>query len=128
MIVLLICIKQIMINTRSRVYAFIYRKLLVEGKRIVDGDKLIYSITLKKAFAYPNTSSYFGSYTDLVNNKNLVVELYEEDNDYESSDINTLIEPYKDKLTSYTYIFETKDSIENSYLIELAKLNRGSEF
>ncbi len=100
----------------------------VEGKRIVDGDKLIYSITLKKAFAYPNTSSYFGSYTDLVNNKNLVVDLYEDDNDYESSDINTLIEPYKDKLTSYTYIFETKDSIENSYLIELAKLNRGSEF
>ena len=100
----------------------------VEGKRIVDGDKLIYSITLKKAFAYPNTSSYFGSYADLVNNKNLVVDLYEEDNDYESSDINNLIEPYKDELTSYTYIFETKDSIENSYLIELAKLNRGSEF
>lgn len=100
----------------------------VESKRIVDGDKLIYSITLKKSFAYPNTSSYFGSYTDLVNNKNLVVDLYEEDKDYKSSDINTLIEPYKDKLTSYTYIFETKDSIENSYLIDLANLNTQSKF
>ena len=43
-------------------------------------------------------------------------------------DINKLIEPCKDELTSYTYIFETRDSIDNSYLIELAKLNRGSEF
>ena len=100
----------------------------VEGERRVEGDKLIYSITLKKAFAYPNTSLYFGSYNDLVDNKNLVVDLYEEDNDYEDSDINNLIEPYKDELTSYTYIFETKDSIDNSYLIELANLNRGSEF
>ena len=100
----------------------------IEGERRVEGDKLIYSITLKKAFAYPNTSSYFSSYTDLVNNKNLVVDLYEEYNDYESSDINKLIEPYKDELTSYTYIFETRDSIDNSYLIELANLNSQSEF
>lgn len=100
----------------------------IEGERIVEGDKLIYSITLKKAFAYPNTSSYFSNYTDLVNNRNLVVDLYEEYNDYESSDINKLIEPYKDELTSYTYIFETRDSIDNSYLIELANLNSQSEF
>ena len=100
----------------------------IEGERRVEGDKLIYSITLKKAFAYPNTSSYFSNYTDLVNNKNLVVDLYEEYNDYESSDINKLIEPYKDELTSYTYIFETRDSIDNSYLIELANLNSQSEF
>ena len=100
----------------------------VEGERRVEGDKLIYSITLKKAFAYPNTSAYFSNYTDLVNNRNLVVDLYEEYNDYEDSDINGLIEPYKDELTSYTYIFETRDSIDNSYLIELANLNRGSEF
>ena len=100
----------------------------IEGERIVEGDKLIYSITLKKAFAYPNTSSYFSNYTDLVNNRNLVVDLYEEYNDYESSDINSLIEPYKDELTSYTYIFETRDSIDNSYLIELANLNSQSEF
>ena len=100
----------------------------VEGKRTVDGDKLIYSITLKKAFAYQNTSAYYGSYTDLVNNKNLVVDLYEEYNLYETNDINELIEPYKDELTSYTYIFETKDSINNSYLIELANLNSMSEF
>ena len=100
----------------------------IEGERRVEGDKLIYSITLKKAFAYPNTSSYFSNYTDLVNNRNLVVDLYEEYNDYEDSDINGLIESYKDELTSYTYIFETRDSIDNSYLIELANLNRGSEF
>ena len=100
----------------------------IEGERRVEGDKLIYSITLKKAFAYPNTSSYFSNYTDLVNNRNLVVDLYEEYNDYESSDINKLIEPYKDELTSYTYIFETRDSIDNSYLIELANINSQSEF
>lgn len=100
----------------------------IEGERRVDGDKLIYSITVKKAFAYPNTSSYFSNYTDLVNNRNLVVDLYEEYNDYEDSDINGLIEPYKDELTSYTYIFETKDSIDNSYLIELVNLNSQSEF
>ncbi len=100
----------------------------IEGERRVEGDKLIYSITLKKAFAYPNTSVYFSNYTDLVNNRNLVVDLYEEYNDYESSDINKLIEPYKDELTSYTYIFETRDSIDNSYLIELANLNSQSEF
>ena len=100
----------------------------IEGERRVEGDKLIYSITVKKAFAYPNTSSYFSSYTDLVNNRNLVVDLYEEYNDYEKSDINSLIEPYKDELTSYTYIFETRDSIDNSYLIELVNLNSQSEF
>ena len=100
----------------------------IEGERRVEGDKLIYSITLKKAFAYPNTSAYFSNYTDLVNNRNLVVDLYEEYNDYESSDINKLIEPYKDELTSYTYIFETRDSIDNSYLIELANINSQSEF
>ena len=100
----------------------------IEGERRVEGDKLIYSITVKKAFAYPNTSVYFSNYTDLVNNRNLVVDLYEEYNDYEDSDINKLIEPYKDELTSYTYIFETKDSIDNSYLIELANLNSQNEF
>ena len=100
----------------------------IEGERRVDGDKLIYSITVKKAFAYPNTSSYFSNYTDLVNNRNLVVDLYEEYNDYEDSDINGLIEPYKEELTSYTYIFETKDSIDNSYLIALVNLNSQSEF
>ena len=100
----------------------------IEGERRVEGDKLIYSITLKKAFAYPNTSAYFSNYTDLVNNRNLVVDLYEEYNDYEDSDINGLIESYKDELTSYTYIFETRDSIDNSYLIELANLNSQSEF
>lgn len=100
----------------------------IEGERRVEGDKLIYSITLKKAFAYPNTSAYFSNYTDLVNNRNLVVDIYEEYNDYEDSDINALIESYKDELTSYTYIFETKDSIDNSYLIELANLNSQSEF
>lgn len=100
----------------------------IEGERRVEGDKLIYSVTLKKAFAYPNTSAYFSNYTDLVNNRNLVVDLYEEYNDYEDSDINSLIEPYKDELTSYTYIFETRDSIDNSYLIELANLNSQSEF
>lgn len=100
----------------------------VEGERRVEGDKLIYSITLKKAFAYPNTSAYFSNYTDLVNNRNLVVDLYEEYNNYEIEDINKLIEPYKDELTSYTYIFETRDSIDNSYLIELANLNSQSEF
>jgi len=99
----------------------------VEGERRVEGDRLIYCITLKKAFAYPNTSAYFSNYTDLVNNKNLIVDLYEEDNNYESSDINDLIEPYKDKLTSYTYIFETKDSIDNSYLVELVNLNSHSQ-
>ena len=100
----------------------------VEGERGVDDDKLIYSITLKKAFAYPNTSFYFGSYTDLVNNKNLVVDLLEDNKDYDISDINSLIEPYKDDLTSYTYVFETKDSIDNSYLIELVNLKSQSEF
>ena len=100
----------------------------IEGERRVEGDKLIYSKKKKKAFAYPNTSVYFSNYTDLVNNRNLVVDLYEEYNDYESSDINKLIEPYKDELTSYTYIFETRDSIDNSYLIELANLNSQSEF
>ncbi len=100
----------------------------IEGERRVESDKLIYSITLKKAFAYPNTSSYFSNYTDLVNNRNLVVDLYEEYNDYEDSDINGLIESYKDELTSYTYIFETRDSIDNSYLIELANINSQSEF
>ena len=100
----------------------------IEGERRVEGDKLIYSITLKKAFAYPNTSAYFSNYTDLVNNRNLVVDLYEEYNDYEDSDINGLIESYKDELTSYTYIFETRDSIDNSYLIELANINSQSEF
>ena len=78
----------------------------IEGERRVEGDKLIYSITLKKKpLPIQIPSSYFSNYTDLVNNRNLVVDLYEEYNDYESSDINKLIEPYKDELTSYTYIF-----------------------
>lgn len=99
----------------------------VEGERRVERDRLIYSITFKKAFAYPNTSSYFSNYTDLVNNRNLVVDLYNKYNDYETSDINSLIEPFKDELTSYTYIFETKDSINNSYLVELVNLNSHSQ-
>ena len=57
-----------------------------------------------------------------------MVDLYEEYNNYEIEDINKLIEPYKDELTSYTYIFETRDSIDNSYLIELANLNSQREF
>ena len=100
----------------------------VEGKRIVDGDKLIYTITLKKAFAYPNSSLYYGSYTDLVNNTNLVVNLYEEYGNYEQEEISSLLEDYKDEFTSYTYVLETKDSLNNSYLVELANLKSQSEF
>lgn len=99
----------------------------VEGKRRVEADKLIYSITLKKAFAYPNTSAFYGNYTDLLNNRKLVIDIYDEYKDYEISDINSLIEPFKEDLTSYTYIFETKDSIDNSYLIELVNFDRHSQ-
>lgn len=115
-------------HTHSAFTSLLIENYYVEGKRTVDGDKLIYSITLKKAFAYPNTTTYYGSYTDLYNSRNEVIDLYDEDNLYETNDINSLIEPYKDELTSYTYIFETKDSINNSYLIELANLNSQSEF
>lgn len=95
----------------------------VEGKRIVDNDKLVYIITLKKAMALPNTSIYYGNYTDLVNERNVVVDLYEENKDYENENVNDLIEPYKDELTSYTYVFETRDSINNSYLTHFDKID-----
>lgn len=100
----------------------------VEGKRLVDGDKLVYTITLKKAFAYPNSSLYYGSYTDLVNNTNLVVNLYKEYENYDQEEITSLLEAYQDEFTTYTYVFETRDSLNNSYLVELANLKSQSEF
>lgn len=93
----------------------------VEGKRLVDNDKLVYTITLKKAFAWPNTSNYYGTYTDLLNGTSLVVDLYDKYGEYDQNDISKLLEAYKDSFASYTYVFETKDSINNSYLTELKK-------
>lgn len=100
----------------------------VEGKRVVEGDKLIYYITLKKAFAYPNTSIYYGNYTDLINSKNQIVDLYSKYGSYEEEDISKLLEDYQDDFSTYTYIFETKDSIDNSYLIELVNDNKKKQF
>lgn len=99
----------------------------VDGKRIVDNDKLIYVITLKKAFAWPNTSIYYGNYTDLANSENEIVDLYEINKDYEDSDISSFLEDYKSSLSSYTYVFETSDSINNSYIINLTKLNKNNK-
>ncbi len=89
----------------------------VSGKRIVDNDKLVYTITLKKALSY-DYSNYYRTYTDLISNNNKIVNLYDEYNDYDKNDIPDLLEDYKDNLNSYTYVFETKDSINNSYLKE----------
>ncbi len=89
----------------------------VSGKRIVDDDKLVYTITLKKALSY-DYSNYYRSYTDLVSSNNKIVNLYEEYKDYDKDDIPNLLEDYKNNLNSYTYVFETKDSINNSYLKE----------
>lgn len=100
----------------------------VEGKRIVDNEKLIYIITLKKAFAHPNTSIYYSSYSDLVSGNNSIIDIYDLDVDYTSLNINELLLPYKDEFTSYTYVFETFDSIDNCYLIELANLDSQKEF
>lgn len=100
----------------------------VEGKRVVDNDKLRYIITLKKAFAYPNTSIYYGNYSDLVNNNNPIIDIYDIDSDYTLDEVNSLLLPYEDEFTSYTYVFETFDSIDNCYLIELANLDSQKEF
>lgn len=93
----------------------------LEGQRVVDNDKLIYTITLKKALAWPNSTIYYGNYKDLETSNNPVVDLYEINKDYEEEDIPDLLEPYKDKFTSYTYIFETSDSISNAYLKKFTK-------
>ena len=99
----------------------------VDGKRIVDNDKLIYVVTLKKAFAWPNTSIYYGNYTDLANGENKIVDLYEINENYEESDITSFLEDYKSNLSSYTYVFETSDSISNSYIVNLTKLNKNNK-
>ena len=94
----------------------------VSGKRVVDNDKLIYTITLKKAISF-DYSNYYRSYSDLITSNNKIVNLYEEYNDYNKKDIPSLLEEYKDSLNSYTYVFETKDSINNSYLKEFVSDN-----
>lgn len=99
----------------------------VDGKRIVENDKLIYVITLKKAFAWPNTSIYYGNYTDLANNENKIVDLYEINENYEEGDITSFLEKYKSSLSSYTYVFETSDSLNNSYIINLTKINKNNK-
>ncbi len=100
----------------------------IEGKRIVDNDKLIYTITLKKAFAWPDSSTYYGSYNDLANEQSPLVDLYSVYGDYEKENTSLLLEDYKNNLNSYTYVFETKDSINNSYLIELTSSTNQTEF
>lgn len=108
-------------HSHGAYYPLSIENYYIEGKRIVEQDQLIYIINVKKAFAYSNSSKYYGSYKDLVNDKNMIVNLYEEYGDYDEDDINSLIESFSDSLTSYTYVFQTKDSIDNSYLIELVK-------
>ena len=93
----------------------------LEGQRVVDNDKLIYTITLKKALAWPNTTIFYSNYKDLEASSNPVVDLYKINKEYEEDTIPDLLEPYKDKFTSYTYIFETKSSISNAYLKKFTK-------
>ena len=54
--------------------------------------------------------------------------LYKEYENYDQEEITSLLEAYQDEFTTYTYVFETRDSLNNSYLVELANQKSQSEF
>ena len=102
----------------------------------VDGIKKIdktttYKIRVRKAFSNYVTvgliTSFYGSYTDALNRKNEVFDLYKIYGDENMSNedlekkVKTQYEKYKGMFKIYTYTFETDSNIENSYLVSLTK-------
>ena len=102
----------------------------------VDGIKKIdktttYKIRVRKAFSNYVTvgliTSFYGSYTDAINRKNEVFDLYKVYGDENMSNeeiekkVKTQYERYKGMFKIYTYTFETDSNIENSYLVSLTK-------
>ena len=102
----------------------------VDGVKKVD-KTTTYKIRVRKAFSNYVTvgliTSFYGSYTDAVNRKNEVFDLYKIYGDENMSNedlekkVKTQYEKYKGMFKIYTYTFETDSNIENSYLISLTK-------
>ena len=90
-----------------------------DGKKIVTDDSIKYEVSYLKGFALPNTSIYYSSYTNLITKSNPVVDLSEIFNDYDFSMTKSLLIDYKHNFNRYTYVFETKKDLSDSYLLEL---------
>ena len=96
-------------------------------------NKTTYTVKVRKMFsnfvAVGAIYEFYGSYTDALNDKNKVFNLFDiygetaiDDSDEEfKQKLDTQYEKNKGMFKIYTYTFETDSNIENSYLVSLMK-------
>ncbi len=96
-------------------------------------NKTTYTVKVRKMFsnfvAVGAIYEFYGSYTDALNDKNKVFNLFDiygetaiDDSDEEfKQKLDTQYEKNKGMFKIYTYTFETDSNIENSYLLSLTK-------
>lgn len=96
-------------------------------------NKTTYTVKVRKMFsnfvAVGAIYEFYGSYTDALNDKNKVFNLFDiygetaldgSDEEFRKK-LDTQYEKYKGMFKIYTYTFETDSNIENSYLVSLMK-------
>lgn len=96
-------------------------------------NKTTYTVKVRKMFsnfvAVGAIYEFYGSYTDALNDKNKVFNLFDiygetaidgSDEEFKQK-LDTQYEKYKGMFKIYTYTFETDSNIKNSYLISLTR-------
>ena len=96
-------------------------------------NKTTYTVKVRKMFsnfvAVGAIYEFYGSYTDALNDKNKVFNLFDiygetaidgSDEEFKQK-LDTQYEKYKGMFKIYTYTFETDSNIENSYLLSLTR-------
>ncbi len=97
----------------------------VDGVKTSNENSITYTLTIKKAFAAPNTSSYYSSYTDALEKNNLLFDLYTLYGEKAYTDTSRLLsvqyEKNKGLFPGYVYTFTTNSTAEEAYLVNLKK-------
>ena len=95
----------------------------VDAKKCVSADYITYKISVKKAFAEANSTSFYGTYFDVENKVNKIVDLFTLYGEKVYTNMEELLkiqyEKYKGLFKTYTYEFQTKKDVDSSYLIDV---------
>lgn len=97
----------------------------IDGYKEMEDNHIVYTIQVKKAFALPNSSSFYGSYTDATTKENLLFDLFQLYGEKAYSQQEELLkiqyEKKKGLFPVYTYRFVTATDVHEAYLWKLTK-------
>ncbi len=104
----------------NQVYSF-----YVDGHKEISEDTITYKVRVKKAFAKPTGSSFYGNYSDLKKKTNEIVDLFPLYGEKIYTNMEELLkiqyEKNKGLFDTYTYEFQTKKDARSAYLVKLER-------